>query len=110
MRLFPGASAPIALADFRALRAGDLMGPPAPVVAPETPLAALARIFERPGIRRVPVLRDGRLAGVVTRAALARALPAKLAAWTGDRAVDEETRRRALGRHRLPACDFPSLE
>jgi CBS domain-containing protein len=110
MRLLPGASVPIALAEFRALRAADLMGPPAPVVAPETPLAALARIFERPGIRRVPVLRDGRLAGVVTRAALAQALPAKAAAWAGDRAADAESRRRALRRPRLSPCEFTTTE
>jgi CBS domain-containing protein len=109
MRWLPRLGPPIGLADFRALRAADLMGPPEPVVAPGTPLAAIARMFERPGIRRVPVLRDGRLAGVVTRAALARVLP-KAAAWTADRALDEESRGRALRRHRLSPCDFPSTE
>ncbi|MFT3719998.1 CBS domain-containing protein [Pseudorhodoferax sp.] len=43
-------------------------------VPEDAPLARLAQIFEQRRIRRVPVLRDGRMVGLVTRADLVRAL------------------------------------
>lgn len=40
----------------------------------ETPIAHIAKVMEERGIRRVPVLREGKLAGIVARADLIRAL------------------------------------
>lgn len=43
-------------------------------VEERTPLPEVARLLERHGIKRVPVLRGGRLVGIVSRADLIRAL------------------------------------
>lgn len=61
------------------LRSGDrmvrsLMTPEVVTVEEATPLPEVARLLERHGIKRVPVLRDGRIVGIVSRADLIRAL------------------------------------
>ena len=61
------------------LRSGDrtarsLMTPEVVTVEETTPLPEVARLLERHGIKRVPVLRDGRVVGIVSRADLIRAL------------------------------------
>jgi CBS-domain-containing membrane protein len=43
-------------------------------IAPETPLAEIATTLESHGIKRVPVMRDGELVGIVSRANLVQAL------------------------------------
>jgi CBS domain-containing protein len=52
----------------------DVMSSPVISVTEETPLAALAALLSRHGIKRVPVLRDGTVVGVVSRADLVKAL------------------------------------
>ncbi|MDF5754253.1 CBS domain-containing protein [Spongiactinospora sp. TRM90649] len=48
--------------------AGELMSSPAIVVAADSPVVLAARLMERHGIKRLPVVDDlGRLAGIVTR-------------------------------------------
>lgn len=59
--------------------ARDVMDPEVTTVTEDTPLARLAVIFETRSIRRLPVLRDGRMVGLVTRADLVRALAARCA-------------------------------
>jgi CBS-domain-containing membrane protein len=49
-------------------------------VEEETPLAEVAATLERHRIKRVPVLRDGRLVGIVSRANLVQALASAAAA------------------------------
>jgi CBS domain-containing protein len=53
--------------------AAELMSVPAVTIAPETPVAEVARLFREHGIRRAPVVDRGRLVGIVTRSDLARA-------------------------------------
>jgi CBS domain-containing protein len=53
--------------------ARDLMNDPV-VVQPETPLAEIADLMEEKHIRRVPVVQDGRVVGIVSRRNLLRAL------------------------------------
>ena len=43
-------------------------------VAEETPLSEIAAIFERKRIKRVPVVKDGKLVGIVSRSNLIQAL------------------------------------
>ena len=43
-------------------------------VAEETPLSEIAALFERKRIKRVPVVKDGRLVGIVSRSNLIQAL------------------------------------
>lgn len=52
----------------------EVMSAPAITVAEDTPLEQVVDLMERHGIKRVPVLREGRLAGILTRANLLHAL------------------------------------
>lgn len=61
-------------------------------VAEDTPVDELVRLMERRRIKRVPVLRDGALVGIVTRANLLRALASiagAVPAAAGDRVIRE---------------------
>jgi CBS domain-containing protein len=55
-------------------KVADIMTTPVVAVSEETPLNEVADILERHRIKRVPVLRDGRAVGIVSRANLVRAL------------------------------------
>jgi len=55
-------------------RARDVMTTPVVTVTPDTEVAEIARLLAIHGIKRVPVVRDERLVGVVSRADLLRAL------------------------------------
>ena len=52
----------------------DIMSSPAYTVSEETPLEEIAVLLNEKGIKRVPVVREGRLVGIVSRADLIRAL------------------------------------
>jgi CBS domain-containing protein len=57
-----------------ARRARDVMTHEVATVSPETPVAEVATVLERRGVKRVPVVEAGRLAGIVSRANLVQAL------------------------------------
>jgi predicted transcriptional regulator len=59
------------------LRVSDVMTPHVVTVDEDTPLEEVADILGRKGIKRVPVLRNGALVGIVSRADLLRGLIAK---------------------------------
>ncbi|HXV23053.1 MAG TPA: CBS domain-containing protein [Alphaproteobacteria bacterium] len=52
----------------------EVMVTPVITVAEDTSVEATARTLQEHGIKRVPVLRDGRIVGIVSRADLVRAL------------------------------------
>jgi CBS domain-containing protein len=58
--------------------ARDVMTQPAITVPADTPIGEVAELLEKRGISRVPVLRDGRLVGVVGRSDILRALASRL--------------------------------
>jgi CBS domain-containing protein len=67
--------------------AAEVMSAPALTVPADTPLATVARIMSAKGIKRLPVIEDGRLVGIVTRADLLRAVyehPAQTQAASDD--------------------------
>ena len=64
------------------------------VVAEDDPLEQIATLLERHRIKRVPVLRDGRLVGIVSRANLLRALA--LAGVAASPSLDETEVRKAI--------------
>ncbi|MBU8537764.1 CBS domain-containing protein [Falsiroseomonas tokyonensis] len=72
--------------------AGDAMTRGAVTAEEDTPLETLAKAMEERAIRRIPVLRDGRLVGIVSRADLIRALLQPSAELMAD-APDERIRR-----------------
>lgn len=57
--------------------ARDVMTREVVSVAPDAPIAEIASLLEAHGVKRVPVLRDGRLVGIVSRANLIQALAVK---------------------------------
>ncbi len=65
-------------------RARDVMTTDLITVDEDTPVEHIARIIEEKNIRRVPVVRDGKLVGVVARADLLRALVAPPASLSAD--------------------------
>jgi CBS domain-containing protein len=72
--------------------ARDVMSKPLHAVREDATAEEIARMMEAHGIRRVPVLKDGRLVGIVSRADLLRAVlrapsPAAAPAPAGDRAL-----------------------
>lgn len=58
-------------------RAKDVMSREVVTVSEETPLGEIAALLEKHRIKRVPVLRDGRLVGIVSRADVLRGLVAR---------------------------------
>ncbi len=68
----PGLAAEYAKSHAR--RAGDVMTRNVVTVAGDVPLSRIADLFEKHNIKRVPVVRDGRVVGIVSRADLLRAL------------------------------------
>ncbi|WP_422751940.1 CBS domain-containing protein [Micromonospora sp. WMMD708] len=72
-RIFPGRRTRTAWAKATATLAGDLMTTPAVTVSPGATLAQAARIMDRRGVKRLPVVDDlDRLVGIVTRGDLLR--------------------------------------
>jgi len=59
-------------------------------VSPETPLQDVVRIMERQRIKRVPVVSDGKIVGIISRANLIQAL-ARLADEAQESSGDDET-------------------
>jgi len=74
--------------------ARDVMTRRVVTVADDIPLAEVARMLERHGIKRVPVVRSGRVVGVVSRANLLQGLAAAPART--EAAVDDATIRNRL--------------
>jgi CBS domain-containing protein len=74
LRMF---SADRTLAEYvksHARRARDVMTRSVTTVAPDTPVAQIATLLESRGIKRVPVMHDGQVVGIVSRANLVQAL------------------------------------
>ena len=55
-------------------KTSDVMAHPVMTVTPETPVADIAALFEKHGIKRVPVIENGGLVGLVSRANLVQAI------------------------------------
>ena len=77
-------------------RVGEIMTRDVISVAEDTPLTEVVRLMERHRIKRVPVLRDGALIGIVSRADLLHALHRLLLAEPETAASDETIRRHVL--------------
>lgn len=77
------------------LKARDVMSPAVISVNENAELAEVADILESHRIRRVPVLRDGKLAGLISRADLVRAL-AKAPVLAAPSSADNATLQKAV--------------
>lgn len=76
--------------------AGDVMTRFVVTVEEATPLHEIAALLEKHHIKRVPVLRDGRLVGIVSRANLLHGLVSKPAAASGPVEASDKTIRETL--------------
>ena len=75
----------------------------------ETPLAEIAAILERNRIKRVPIVRDGKLVGIVSRSNLVQALASKGDTGGGSLDSDRAIRQELLSRlERQSWTDFGS--
>jgi len=88
-------------------RIADVMTSEVETVREDTPLGEIAELLERKRIKRVPVMRSGRIVGIVSRANLVRALAVtthlpETPAAVGDFAIRDQIRG-ALGREIWPS-------
>jgi CBS-domain-containing membrane protein len=75
IRLMGGdASLPADYIKAHGCKAADIMTQNVITAAPETPLDEIAGMLERNSIKRVPIVQDGRLVGIVSRANLVQVL------------------------------------
>ena len=77
-------------------KAGEIMTSRVHSVTPDTPIGEIADILETKRIKRVPVVRDGTVVGIVTRANLLRALATRLREQTTPVNADDRSIRKAL--------------
>jgi CBS domain-containing protein len=104
VRLFSADRSPEEYVKSHALRVRDIMTRDVATVSPDAPLAEVATLLERRRIRRVPVVEDGRLVGIVSRSDLVRALAsARQAARKACPIQDDAIRERLLAELRRQA-------
>ena len=93
-----------------AAKVGDIMTRDVLAAKPDTPVTDIAALFEKNGIKRVPIIDGGKLVGIVSRANLVQAL-AKM--HRPDAAAkplnDDELRERVMARLRTEAWAKTSL-
>jgi CBS domain-containing protein len=80
----------------RGRTAGEVMSHEPITCREDTPLAEIARLLERHRVKRLPVLAEGRLVGIVSRADLVRAVAAQPGAAAPAAADDRALRTRLL--------------
>lgn len=79
-----------------ASKVGELMTPEPVTVSEDTSLEAIVELMEKRRIKRVPVVRDGKLVGIVSRANLLHALASLAPTVPAPRASDSEIRERLM--------------
>jgi CBS domain-containing protein len=68
LEMLAGAAAPLSASAVAPLRrVSEVMSAPLLFVAPDTPVGEIAAVLQSRRIKRLPVLRDGRLVGIVSR-------------------------------------------
>ena len=96
LKLFGGDRSPLDFIKIHGLTARDVMTRPVITVTEDTPLNRIADLFESRHVKRVPVARDGRLVGIVSRANLVQALAAASVPKATAAARDDDTIRDEL--------------
>jgi CBS-domain-containing membrane protein len=85
------------------------MAPSIISVSEDTPLTEIAALFERKGIKRVPVVKDGKLVGIVSRANLIQALATVVGRMDQHDETDRQIRLELMSRLREQSwTDFGS--
>lgn len=76
--------------------ARDVMTRPAITIEDTTELSEIARLLEGHRIKRLPVVKDGKLVGIVSRADIVRGLIVAAKTWGRSRTIDDEKLRAAI--------------
>jgi CBS domain-containing protein len=79
-------------------KVGEIMTSGAISVSEDTPLSEIATLFERKRIKRVPVVKDGKLVGIVSRSNLIQALATVVGRMDQHDETDRQTRLDLLSR------------
>ena len=79
-------------------KVGEVMTDGVISVAEETPLSEIAALFERKRIKRVPVVKDGKLVGIVSRSNLIQALASAVGHIDRHNETDRQIRFQLLSR------------
>jgi CBS domain-containing protein len=87
-------------AKSHAKKVGEVMTSGAISVSEDTPLSEIATLFERKRIKRVPVVKDGKLIGIVSRANLIQALATAVGRMNQHDETDRQIRLDLLSRLR----------
>jgi CBS domain-containing protein len=93
---------PTLAADYtkaRARRTRDVMTHPVVSIAETTPIEEIVELLEKHHIKRVPVVRDGRVTGIVSRANLLRAFASRAPKVAPEGASDDLAIRERLLKH-----------
>jgi CBS domain-containing protein len=91
-------------------RVTDVMTKRVVTASPETPLHEIARLLEKNGIKRVPIVTDGKLVGIVSRANLLQALASlKQQVATGKTPDDAAIREGIISELKRQSWARPSL-
>ncbi|MFD2184103.1 CBS domain-containing protein [Rhodoplanes azumiensis] len=81
-----------------ARRVADVMTRELVTATPDTPVAEIASLLERHRIKRVPIVKDGKLVGIVSRANLLHALAAQRHRPPASPVADADLRRAVMAR------------
>jgi CBS domain-containing protein len=96
VRLFRSDRAPSDYVKSHAIRARDIMTRAVTSVVERTGIAEVASLFDSRAVRRVCVLRDGKIVGVITRADLVRAVAARAQRRRGEHPTTDDAIRSEL--------------
>ena len=87
----------------------DIMTRSVVTAAPETPLQDVATLLEKNGIKRVPIVKDGKVVGIVSRANLLQALASLRKQIDVGAPNDQAIRENVMARLRSESWTRPSL-
>lgn len=96
VRLFRGDQAPSHYVKSHALKAKDIMIRRVTTVSEDTALTKIATLFDSRVIRRMPVIREEKVIGIITRANLVQALAATASNNRAEQSKSDEAIREAL--------------
>ena len=90
-------------------KVGEVMAPGVISVSEDAPLSEIAALFERKAIKRVPVVKDGKLVGIVSRSNLIQALASVIGRIDQHDETDRQIRLELMSRLRQQSwTDFGS--
>ena len=96
LRLFAGERCPSTYVESHAVKVADFMRADVISVSDDTPIAQVIDLLDTRGIRRLPVIRGGKLVGTIGRPDFVRALAASASGPDAQPPMDDEMIHRAL--------------